>query len=114
MLAFAAATWLAHRQRPGRNDGSLLHHLEALIDSYDRRLRYTRLGKIFVGVLLSAGLSAVILGLPGFAGSGRAWAFLLVLLGSFGVAQWFSYRRAATEIGRKRDEAAQLLRELPN
>ena len=45
MVVLAVATRISERQRPQQHDRSLRDHLELLIDSYDRRIRFMRQGK---------------------------------------------------------------------
>jgi hypothetical protein len=66
MVVLAVVTWVSARQRPRQNDDSLREHLEALTDSYDRRIRFMRNGRFLVSLPLSAGLVAMILGTPGY------------------------------------------------
>jgi hypothetical protein len=113
MVVLAVATCLSARQRPRQNDDSLREHLEALMDSYDRRIRFMRNGRFLVSIPLSAGLIAVILGIPGYGSSVGAWCFVVSLLAAFWSAQWQLYMRARASILKKHEEAERLLRELP-
>ena len=113
MVVLAVVTWVSARQRPRQNDDSLREHLEALTDSYDRRIRFMRNGRFLVSLPLSAGLVAMILGTPGYGSSVGAWCFVVSLLAAFWSAQWQLYMRARASILKKREEAERLLRELP-
>jgi hypothetical protein len=113
MVVLAIVTRVCCRQRPGQNDRSLRDHLEALMESYDRRIRFIRNGRFLVSLPLSAGLIAVVLGIPGYGSSVGAWCFVASLLVAFWSAQWQLYIRARASIGKKRQEAESLLRELP-
>jgi hypothetical protein len=113
MIVVGIATKLSACQRLTKNDRSLRDHLEALIQSYDRRIRFMRNGKFLVSLPLSAGLIAVVLGIPGYASRAGAWALLSILLAAFWGGQWSSYRKVRTSILKKREEAECLLRELP-
>jgi len=111
ILAFV--TWLAHRERPERSvDGSLREHLQALMKSYDRRIRFLRGAKLGVSIPISAGLGMLCLGIPGVAGNVGVWIFVCLLIGAFLTAQRVSYVRAKWEILEKRHDAERLLREL--
>ena len=113
MVVLAIATKVCDRQRPRQNDDSLREHLEALTESYDRRIRFMRNGRFLVSLPLSAGLVAMILGTPGYGSSVGAWCFVVSLLAAFWGAQWQLYMRARASILKKREEAERLLRELP-
>jgi hypothetical protein len=113
MVVLAIATWVSSRQRPPQNDHSLRDHLEALMESYDRRIRFMRNGRFLIGLPLSAGLIAVVLGIPGYGSSVGAWCFLVSLLAAFWGGQWQLYLRARASIRKKREEAERLLLELP-
>jgi hypothetical protein len=113
MVILAIATRVSERQRPRQHDRSLRDHLQALIDSYDRRIRFMRQGKFWVSIPLSAGLLAVIMGTPGYRSSGGAWLGTLVLLAAFWGGQGLSYRQARASIWKKREEAQSLLQQLP-
>jgi hypothetical protein len=112
-LVLAIVTWITQRPPSQRNDRSLLDHLKALLDSYDRRLRFLRNGKIWVTVSLSVGLLAVIMGIPRAATNAAAWGFVCVLLCALWGAQRWSLQRATRSILGKSEEAARLLRALP-
>jgi hypothetical protein len=113
MVVLAIVTSISARQRPRQNDHSLRDHLEALIESYDRRIRFMRNGRFLVSLPLSAGLVAVVLGNPGYGSSVGAWSFLVSVLAAFWGGQWQLYLRARASIWKKREEAERLLRELP-
>ncbi len=113
MVVLAIATRICQRLQPRQNDDSLREHLEALMESYDRRIRFMRNGKFLVNLALSAGLIAVVLGIPGYESSPGAWSFVAIVLTAIWSAQWYSYVRARASIWKKREEAERLLRELP-
>jgi hypothetical protein len=111
-IVLAIATWAAHRPHPRQNDRSLREHLEALIATYDRRIGFLGSGKFWVSLPLSAGLTAVILGIPHYFSSMGAWSFVCVLLAAFWGAQWISYQRGRELILQKREDAERLLQGL--
>jgi len=112
LIILALATWLTQRLRPRDNEHSLRDHIEALIRSYDQRVRFVRAGKVWVSLLMCAGVIAVIMGIPGYLSSAGAWSFTGLVLASFVGAQCVSYFRAKTAILKEREDAVRLLAEL--
>ncbi len=112
-LAETIALWLSYRGSSLAGDDSLLDHLRALILSYDHRLRFVRNCKIWISLPMALGVSAVILGIPKLAFSVGAWSLALLLAAALCAGQWLSFRSMAAAIGKKREEAAVLLREMP-
>jgi hypothetical protein len=108
----AVTTWIAGRRQRVQHDRSFREHLEALLGSYDRRVRFLRYGGWWTMAALWTGLAAVILGIPSNAGSPRAWAVTVLLVAGAGAGQWLYCRHSAARIVRKRDEAARLLESL--
>ena len=113
LVMLAIATRLMQRMLPMQNDHSLRDHLEALIQSYDLRIRFLRNGKIWVTVPMCAGIAAVILGTPASSTSALAWIITIAILVAFSVAQWKSFGREKASIQKKREEAVGLLQQLP-
>jgi hypothetical protein len=105
-------TWIAQRKGLAENDRSLREHLEALIDSYDQRIRYLRNGSLWASPMLFGGVLAVIMGIPGNLRNTVAWVFAGFLLAGIVGGQWLIYKRARAPICRKRLEAVHLLQEL--
>ena len=112
-LVFATiATWIGGRPRPQERDCNLRQHLEDLLQSYDRRSRFLRVGGWWAMGGLTAGLAAVIMGMPGSPMNPRSWAMAFVLVATANTAQWLACRYSVSKISRKRDEAERLLRSL--
>jgi hypothetical protein len=112
-VVLAISTRAAQRRRPEQNDHSVRDHLQALIDSYDQRIRAMWSGRFWVSLPFSAGLVAVIMGKPGFVTRLDAWIVVCVLLAGFWGGQRLSCQRARALLSKKREDAARLLRELP-
>ncbi len=106
------ATWIAGRHQPHEHDHNLRQHLDALLESYDRRSRFVRGGGWWAMGGLTAGLAAVILGIPDNASNPRAWGIAVLLVAGANAAQWAYSRQSVARISRKRDEAARLLQNL--
>lgn len=106
------ATWIAGHRHRQEQDHNLREHLQALIESYDGRSRFTqRLGWCAMGGL-TLGVSAVLLGIPGNINSLTAWIVTLLAVAGANVAQWLLCKQAVAKIYRKRDEAGKLLETL--
>ncbi len=111
ILLSTMATWIAGRRREVR-DRSLREHLEALMESYDRRARFVQRGGWCAMSALTAGLVAVVLGIPGNASEPQAWGIAVLLVAGAVTGQWLNSRHSLSKIVRKRVEAAQLLESL--
>jgi hypothetical protein len=99
MVVLAVATSFCRRRQPLQNDDSLRDHLEALTGSYNRRVRLMRNGKFLVNLPLSAGLIAVVVGIPGY-GSSIARSSVVILLAAFWGVQWQRMRGRGRRYGR--------------
>ena len=108
----ALATWILGNRHRREHDRNLREHLQALIESYDARSRFTqRLGWCAMGGL-TLGVSAVLLGIPGNVSSLTAWIITLLAVAGANVAQWLLCKQAVGKIYRKRAEAGRLLEAL--
>ena len=103
LAGLAVATWLVYRRMDEAHDLSVKEHLEALLSSYDRRVRFLRTGTFVVSVLLSTGMVAIF---------SRFWLFVSLSMIAFCVAQWWSFRRRKAVLLKKRALAEGMLREL--
>lgn len=112
LAVLAVATYVLHRQWPRSYDRTLREQLEALIDAYDRRVRFLRSGKIWVSVPVCAGAVAVILSPPGASGSAVAWGAVAFVVGVMLFGQRMSFSSEKASILRKRQDAQNLLEEL--
>ena len=108
----AIATFIAGRKRRPDGDRNLREDLEALIEAYDRRVRYVRVGGWSVMLALSAGLVAIVMGIPGNAAKPLGWAIAVMLVAGANAGQWLYSKQTVAKISRKRAEAAQLLQSL--
>jgi len=108
----AIATWAAGRQRWPDGNRSLREDLEALIQAYDRRARFVRGIGWLAMLVLSAGLVAIVMGIPGNTANPRAWAVAVLLVAGANAGQWFYCKQTVAKIHRKRTEATQLLQRL--
>jgi hypothetical protein len=106
------ATWIAGRPRPQERDCNLRQHLEGLLQSYDRRSRFLRHGGWWAMGGLTAGLAAVIMGIPGSARNPRSWLLAIVLVVTANTVQWLACRHSIAKISHKRGESARLLQSL--
>lgn len=105
-------TWIAGREQSQQNESNLREHLEALLESYDRRSKLIRRGGQWVMVGLTVGLAAVFLGIPGSISNPRSWIITILSVVGANAAMWLSGRQSAAKIFLKRDEAARLLKSL--
>ncbi len=108
----ALATWLAGRRQAPNGDRSLREDLEMLIESYDRRIRFIRNWGWPVMLALSAGVIAIVMGIPRTQANPWAWATAAILVAGANVGQWLYGKQNAEKIGRKRKEAVSLLQSL--
>jgi len=106
------ATFVAGRKRWPDGDRNLREDLEALIEAYDRRARFLRIGGWSVMLALSAGLVAIVMGIPGNAAKPLGWAIAVMLVAGVCVGQWLYCKQTVAKISRKRAEATQLLKSL--
>lgn len=106
------AMWIAGRKKPQEHNRSLREHLERLLESYDRRSRFIRGGAWLAMGGLTAGLFAVVMGIPGSTSNPWAWIVTVLFVAGVNVAQWLLARHSAGKISCKRDEAARLLQKL--
>lgn len=112
LVLYTLATWMASRRRPQQGDRNLREHLEALMESYDRRSRFIRRNDRWAVGGAIVGTAAVVLGIPGHASSTKSWMFALLLVAGAIAAERVANKRAVEKISRKREEAAQLLKRL--
>jgi hypothetical protein len=108
----AIATFIAGRKRSPDGDRNLREDLDSLIAAYDRRARYVRVGGWSVMLALSAGLVAIVMGIPGNAAKPMGWAIALILVAGGNAGQWLYCKQTVAKISRKREEATQLLQSL--
>lgn len=108
----AIATFIAGRKRWPDGHRNLREDLEALIEAYDRRARYVRVGGWSVMLALSAGLVAIVMGIPGNAAKPLGWAIAVMLVAGANAGQWLYCKQTVAKISRKRAEATQLLQSL--
>jgi len=106
------ATWIASRQQSQEHDSNLREHLEALLESYDRRSRLIRRGGQWVMATLTMGLAAIFLGMPGSVSNPRSWVITILVVAAANAVQWLSCKHSTEKILRKREEAARLLKSL--
>ena len=114
LLGLATSLWHTGRNRPQPADRTLRAHLDALIHTYSRYLRFSRIAKVWNAAGLVLGYLAVVFGVPasGLNFIGRA-AACVVLAGLCGLL-WRAYARSEACLLSKRGEAARLLKSLPD
>jgi hypothetical protein len=108
----AIATLIAGRKRCPDGNRNLREELEALIEAYDRRTRYVRVGGWSVMLALSAGLVAIVMGIPSNTARPLGWAVAVMLVAGANAGQWLYCKQTVAKISRKRAEATQLLQSL--
>ena len=113
MVVTAIIFRIDHRRERREIEGSLREHLQALLDDYDRRIRFLRRGQFWIGVPFFSGVFAWCMGTPGRLTPGHAWILTTILL----VVLWggcrLSYVRREAKILKKREQAERLLSEIP-
>jgi len=112
VVFYTIATWIEGRLRPRERDRSLREHLQALMESYDRRSRFIQRISWWAIGGLTAGVAVVVLGIPGHASSLPSWIFAILMAAGIIAAQWVVFKQADAKISRKRDDAARLLASL--
>lgn len=112
LVVSTIGTWIGGRDSTPPSDRNLREHLEALLASYQTRSRLIRRGGALVMAALTAGLAAVVLGIPGNAANPLAWLIAAIAVAGANLLQWLSYKRWAARISRKRAETERLLESL--
>jgi hypothetical protein len=114
LVSLAISLWRTGQDHREALDRTLRAHLQALLDRYDRYLRFLANARIWNAAGLVLGYLAVVFGVPVSRLNGTGRVLACVVLAALCVALWSTYRRSAACILARRNEAARLLASLPD